>query len=109
MPGVPELDCPGSSGLAFKRMQQERVSHAYHPGAAVRLICWFPPDTEKVVVALFARDKANLGDLFYDSVAARADGLIDQWKRETCGCQEFSRPMRHARIRRSARRGGHVG
>jgi hypothetical protein len=22
-----------------------RVSHAYHPQAAVRLICWFPPDT----------------------------------------------------------------
>jgi hypothetical protein len=27
-------------------------------------------------VALFAGDKAKLGDLFYDSVAARADGPI---------------------------------
>ncbi|WP_214105202.1 hypothetical protein [Acrocarpospora catenulata] len=60
-----------------------RVSHAYHPEVAVRLICWFPPDTGKVVVALFAADKARLGDLFYNSVAARADTLIDQWKRET--------------------------
>jgi hypothetical protein len=50
---------------------------------AVRLICWFPPDTGTVVVALFAVDKARLGDVFYDGVAARADPLIDQWKRET--------------------------
>jgi hypothetical protein len=60
-----------------------RVSHAYHPQVAVRLICWFPPDTGTVVVALFAVDKARLGDVFYDGVAARADPLIDQWKRET--------------------------
>jgi hypothetical protein len=36
-----------------------------------------------VVVALFAVDKARPGDVFYDGVAARADPLIDQWKRET--------------------------
>lgn len=60
-----------------------RVSHAYHPEVAVRLICWFPPDTGTVVVALFAADKAKLGDVFYDGVAARADPMIDQWKRET--------------------------
>ena len=60
-----------------------RVSHAYHPQAAVRLICWFPSDTGTVVVALFAADKARLGDVFYDGVAARADPLVDQWKRET--------------------------
>lgn len=33
-------------------------------------------------------DKARLGDLFYDSVAARADPLIDQWKRETAQEEE---------------------
>jgi hypothetical protein len=60
-----------------------RVSHAYHPQAAVRLICWFPPGTSTAVVALFAADKAKLGDVFYDGVAARADSMIDQWKRET--------------------------
>jgi len=60
-----------------------RVSHAFHPQVAVRLICWFPPDTGTVVVALFAGEKAKLGDVFYDGVAARADPLIDQWKRET--------------------------
>jgi hypothetical protein len=60
-----------------------RVSHAYHPEVAIRLICWFPPDSGKVVVALFGGDKARLGDLFYDSVSTRADPLIDQWKRET--------------------------
>lgn len=61
-----------------------RVSHAYDPEVVVRLICWFPPDrTGTVVVSLFALDKARLGDVFYDGVAARADPLIDQWKRET--------------------------
>ena len=53
------------------------------PRVAVRLICWFPPKSTIVVVALFAADKAHLGDVFYDAVAARADPLIDQWKRET--------------------------
>lgn len=60
-----------------------RVSHAYHPQTAVRLICWFPQEAGTVVVALFAADKAKLGDVFYDGVAARADPMIDQWKRET--------------------------
>ncbi|CUU59967.1 hypothetical protein Ga0074812_13391 [Parafrankia irregularis] len=36
-----------------------------------------------MVVALFAADKVRLGDVFYDGVAARADPMIDQWKRET--------------------------
>ena len=61
---------------------------AYDPEVAVRLICWFPPDTGTVVVALFAADKARLGDVFYDGVAARADPLIDQWKRETAREEE---------------------
>jgi hypothetical protein len=64
-----------------------RVSHAYHQEVAVRLVCWFPPEAATVLVALFAADKAKLGDVFYDGVAARADPMIDQWKRET-GYQE---------------------
>ena len=60
-----------------------RVSHAYHPAVAVRLIGWIPPEAATVVVALFAADKAKLGGVFYDGVAARADPMIDQWKRET--------------------------
>lgn len=66
-----------------RRYELWRVSHAYHPQVAVRLICWFPPEAGTVVVALFATDKAKLGDVFYDGVAARADPMIDQWKRET--------------------------
>jgi len=66
-----------------RRYQLWRVSHAYDPEVAVRLICWFPPKADTVVVALFAAEKAKLGDVFYDSVAARADPMIDQWKRET--------------------------
>ncbi|HKD87184.1 MAG TPA: hypothetical protein VKB62_01530 [Streptosporangiaceae bacterium] len=60
-----------------------RVSHAFHPEVAVRLICWFPPEDGTVVVALYAAEKAKLGDVFYESVAARADPMIDQWIRET--------------------------
>jgi hypothetical protein len=65
-----------------RRYRVWRVSHPYHPGIAVRLICWFPPDAQIVVVALFAGDKATIGDVWYGSVGARADALIDQWKRE---------------------------
>ena len=60
-----------------------RVSHPYREGMAMRLICWFPPESDTVVVALFAGDKSRIGDVFYNSVGVRADGLIDQWKRET--------------------------
>lgn len=34
------------------RYELWRVSHAYHPQVAVRLICWFPPGVGTVVVAL---------------------------------------------------------
>lgn len=51
-----------------KKYQVWRVSHPYHPGIALRLICWFPPDEKTAVVALFSGDKANMGDVFYDSV-----------------------------------------
>ena len=61
-----------------RRYQLWRVSHAYDSEVAVRLICWFPPKADTVVVALFAADKAKLGDVFYDGVAARADPMIDQ-------------------------------
>lgn len=75
-----------TAGLRWVRQSRRyelwRVSHAYHPQVAVRLICWFPPKSSTVVVALFAADKAHLGDVFYDGVATRADPLIDQWKRE---------------------------
>ena len=47
-----------------------RVGHPYVPGAAVRLIVWFPPERpEDVVVALFANDKAQMGDVFYEASA----------------------------------------
>jgi hypothetical protein len=65
-----------------KRYPLWRVSHPYREGIAIRLICWFPPDSGTVVVALFAGDKGRIGDVFYNSVGARADGVIDQWKRE---------------------------
>lgn len=59
-----------------------RLSHPYRDGVAVRLICWFPPTADTVVVALFAGDKSRIGDAFYTSVGTRADALIGQWRRE---------------------------
>jgi hypothetical protein len=59
-----------------------RVSHPYHPGVAVRVIAWFPPQSDSVVVALFSGDKANIGDVFYNSVEMRADVAIQAWKRQ---------------------------
>jgi hypothetical protein len=65
-----------------------RISHPYHPKVAIRLICWFPPNADTVVVTLFAGDKARIGDIWYSSVANRADALIDQWKREVSHDQD---------------------
>lgn len=60
-----------------------RTSHPFVEGVAVRLICYFPPEqADKIVVALLAADKAQMGDVFYQSVGARADVLIDRWYRQ---------------------------
>ncbi|OJV23584.1 MAG: hypothetical protein BGO26_12925 [Actinobacteria bacterium 69-20] len=60
-----------------------RTSHPFVAGVAVRVICYFPPEQpDTVVVALFAADKATMGDVFYDSVGARADASIDRWYRQ---------------------------
>lgn len=80
---------PREETATFKKVRQSRVhqlwrvSHPYVDGIAVRLICWFPPRSETVVVALFAGEKASMGDVFYDSVGTRADRLIELWKAES--------------------------
>ncbi len=82
---------PNSTGLrsrtpaTLKQVRQSRqypiwrVAHPFVAGFAVRLIVWFPPSNH-AVVALFATDKANMGDVFYDSVGTRADAAIEAWK-----------------------------
>jgi hypothetical protein len=81
-------EAPVEDTLSIKRVRQSkrhtvwRVSHPYTEGIAVRLVCWFPPETNMAVVALFSGDKANMGDVFYDSVGSRADALIDTWIQE---------------------------
>jgi hypothetical protein len=54
-----------------------RVSHPFEPGMAVRTIVWF--DSDRAVIALLANNKAQMGDVFYDSVGTRADQLIDKY------------------------------
>jgi len=80
---------PGEESATLKRVRQFRrfpvwrVAHPFHPGVAMRLIVWFPPEEEDlVVIALFAGNKAQMGDVFYDSVGVRTDGLIEQWIRQ---------------------------
>jgi hypothetical protein len=86
-----ELDRPPSradesADLKWVRQSRRyplwRVSHPFDEDVAVRLICWFPPDSATAVVALFSGDKKTIGDNWYDSAASRADPLIDQWTRE---------------------------
>lgn len=85
-----DLDsAPVQDTAMIKRVRQSkqhpvwRVSHPYVAGVALRLICWFPPDEDRVVVALFSGDKASMGDVFYDTVGVRADRLINRWRSET--------------------------
>jgi hypothetical protein len=68
---MPDVETP-----TLRRVRQSgrnpvwRVGHPYVSGAAVRLIVWFPPERpEDVVVALFANDKAQMGDVFYEASA----------------------------------------
>lgn len=77
---------PAEDTAMIKRVRQSRkyqvwrVSHPYRDSIALRLICWYPLETpDTVVVALFAGDKAGMGDVFYDSVGTRADQMIDRW------------------------------
>lgn len=82
--GPPAEDRPD-----LKRVRQSkkfpvwRTAHPFDTQIALRLICWFPPGSNSVVVALFAADKARMGDVFYDGVGARADVAIERWLRET--------------------------
>lgn len=84
-----DLECPPTEETAtLKKVRQSRrypvwrVAHPFVAGFAVRLIVWFPSD-DRVVVALFAADKANMGDVFYDSVGTRSDAVIEAWKFQT--------------------------
>lgn len=73
----------------LKRVRQSkdfpvwRTAHPFDPDIAFRLICWFPPDSQTIVVALFAADKAQIGDAFYNSAGTRADTAIRQWLWQT--------------------------
>ena len=82
LPNEPEDDT-----RTLRRVRQSknhplwRLSHPYRQGFAVRTVVWFPA-IGTVVLALFANNKARMGDVFYDSVGSRADQIIDQWIRE---------------------------
>lgn len=82
---------PDEDTATLKRVRQSgkypvwRLSHPFDRQMAVRIIVWFNDESGSVVVALFAADKAPMGDVLYDSVGSRADQAIDQWKREKEG------------------------
>jgi hypothetical protein len=57
-----------------------RVAHAFVDGTAMRLIVWFAPQRPgQAVVVLFGVDKAQMGDVFYNSVGPRADVAIESY------------------------------
>jgi len=78
---------PGQETATLKRVRQARrhelwrLAHPYDPDVAVRIIVWFP-DAATAVIALVGFDKARLGDVWYASVAARSEAMVDQWLRE---------------------------
>jgi hypothetical protein len=78
---------PEEETATFKRVRQAhrhelwRVAHPFDPSVAVRIICWFPSDTE-VVIALVGFDKKAIGDVFYASAAARGEAMVDAWLRQ---------------------------
>jgi len=59
-----------------------RVSHAYHPQAAVRLICWFPPDRHGCRCLIRRRQGPARRCVLRRGSRSRRP-LVDQWKRET--------------------------
>ena len=59
-----------------------RVSHPFDDEVAVRLIVWFPEGQTTGVIVAFGGDKKKIGDVFYSSVASRADAAINQWLQE---------------------------
>ncbi|MGA9376219.1 MAG: hypothetical protein WBV64_14560 [Mycobacterium sp.] len=84
-----ELSAPPTEDAAvLKRVRQRgkypiwRVSHPFDKDVAVRLIVWFPEGSAAGVIVAFGGDKKKMGDVFYNSVASRADAAIDQWLRE---------------------------
>lgn len=80
---APVDDTPSLTRVRQSRRHQVwRLSHPYVEGIAMRLIVWFPSD-DQVVVALFAADKAHMGDVFYNSVGTRADAAIATWLNQT--------------------------
>lgn len=84
---------PQEETKSLKRVQQSkrypvwRLAHPFRPGFAVRTIVWFTPDG-RAVVALFANNKAQMGDVFYSSVGSRADQVIDRWLHDTASERE---------------------
>jgi hypothetical protein len=74
-----------------RKHQVWRTSHPFEEGIAVRLTCWFPPDSDEVVVALFAGEKARIGDIWYASVGHRADMVINQWQHEQARQRDSTR------------------
>ena len=66
-----------------KKYQLWRVSHPYEKNIAVRLIVWFLPDTDAVVVVAQGANRAPIGDIYYDGIGNRADATINKWLQET--------------------------
>lgn len=77
-----EGDSPTEMGASAAQARDLAGLTRFDAGVAIRLIVWFPPGQDTVVVTVFAGDKKRIGDAFYSSAAARADAAIDRWLRQ---------------------------
>lgn len=59
-----------------------RISAHAPTGAWVRLRCAFPVGTRAAVIVSTSGDLHRIGDLFYRSVAAQTDALVEHWLRD---------------------------
>lgn len=78
---TPEANTPTLRRVSQSRRHQVwRVAHPFVQGTAIRLSIWFPPERPgDVVLVLFGADKAQLGDVFYNSVGPWSDAAIDSY------------------------------
>ena len=83
---------PTEDAPTLRRVRQSssypvwRLSHPFRAGIAIRLIIWFPPE-ESPMIVLFGNDKAQMGDVFYNSCRQprrsgdRGVSQTDRWRR----------------------------
>ncbi len=59
-----------------------RIKHPHQDGYAVRLLLWFPDDSDSEIVIVFAGNKHPNHDLWYDRATRESEAAVDQLLRQ---------------------------